>query len=167
MSLRARHTISEMQKRKNRSRAGFSLVELLIVIAIILIILGVALPRLNQARITANEMSAVRSISVIHTAEQQYMSQFGKFASSLEELGPPTSGTPNATAADLLSGDLAKGEKQGYHFTLQANPAGYTINANPVGFGTSGKNTYFSDQSMTIRRNNGQEPAGPNSPELK
>ncbi len=156
-----------MRTRKNRGRAGFSLVELLIVIAIILIILGVALPRLNQARITANEMSAVRSITVIHTAEQQYMSQYGKFASSLDELGPPTSGNASATSADLISGDLAKGEKQGYKFTLQANPSGYAVNANPVGFGTSGKNTYYSDQSMTIRKNNGQEPAGPNSPEMK
>jgi type IV pilus assembly protein PilA len=162
----ARHRLVEMQMERNRRR-GFSLVELLIVIAIILIILGVALPRLNQARISANEMSAVRSITVIHTAEQQYMSQFGKFAGSLEELGPPTSGASSATAADLLTGDLSKGEKQGFRFTLQANPAGYIINAAPVGFGTTGKRTFYSDQSMTIRANPGQEPAGPTSPELK
>jgi len=157
----------ELLPQTRNRRRGFSLVELLIVIAIILIILGVALPRLNQARITANEMSAIRSVTVIHTAEQQYMSQYGKFASSLDELGPPTSGASSATAADLLSGDLAKGEKQGFHFTLQANPAGYTINANPVSFGTTGKRTFFSDQSMTIRANPGQEPAGPTSPEFK
>ncbi|HCC56547.1 MAG TPA: pilin, type IV, partial [Solibacterales bacterium] len=70
----------ELLPQTRNRRRGFSLVELLIVIAIILIILGVALPRLNQARITANEMSAIRSVTVIHTAEQQYMSQYGKFA---------------------------------------------------------------------------------------
>ena len=74
--------------------AGFSLVELLIVIAIILIILAVAVPKLTSARMQAQEMAAIQAIQTINTAQQQYYSQFGRYANTLQELGPPTSGCP-------------------------------------------------------------------------
>ena len=64
--------------RIRRRRGGFSLIELLIVIAIILIILAVALPKLSNARKYAQEMASLKAITTIHTAETQYYSQFGR-----------------------------------------------------------------------------------------
>lgn len=154
-------------RRMSRRRAGFSLIELLIVIAIILIIATIALPKLNRARMYAMETAAIRHIQTIHTAQTQYFSQFGKYAPSLTELGPPTSGQANAAASDLIPGDLASGEKGGYKFTLVGHPAGYTINANPTAYGSTGSRTFYSDQSLVIRENYGQEPATDKSKEVK
>jgi type IV pilus assembly protein PilA len=148
-------------------RAGFSLIELLIVIAIIMIILAMAVPRLGKARMHALETGAVKSITTIHTAQAQYYSTFGKYAESLTALGPPVSGSPNASAAELISGDLASGEKAGYKFKLQATPQGYSINGTPVTFDTSGSRTFYSDQSLVIRNNFGREEATAASPEIK
>jgi prepilin-type N-terminal cleavage/methylation domain-containing protein len=153
---------------RNRRRVGgFSLIELLIVIAIILIILAMALPKLNKARMQAFETGAIKAITTIHTAQAQYYSQFGKYATSLKELGPPTSGTPNASASDLISADLAAGEKGGYKYDMQVTPTGYTVSAAPTAFGNSGSRTFFSDQSLTIRQNFSAEPATAESPEIK
>ena len=150
-----------------RRRRGFSLIELLIVIAIILIIITIALPRFSSAQRYAKETSAIGAIRTIHTVEVQYYSQYGKYATSLTELGPPTSGGPTPAAADLIDGTLATGEKGGYKFTVAPNAGGYVINANPVAFGVSGSRTFYSDQSMVLRQNFGPEPATANSPEMK
>jgi len=149
-----------------RKQRGFSLIELLIVIAIILIIVTVALPKLNKARMYAQETAALKAINTLNTAQVQYNSTFGRFAQSLTELGPPASGTSNASAADLISADLAGGEKQGYKFTLAGTPTGYTITAVPSVFGSTGSRTFYSDQSLVIRENYGQEPATANSKEV-
>ncbi len=155
-------------KRMSRRQAGFSLIELLIVIAIILIILAIALPRLGRARMYAQEMGAMKTITTIHTAEAQYFSQFGKFAGTLAELGPPASGAAGPNAADLIPGGLAtSGEGSGYRYVLALTATGYTLNANPLAFGTTGGRTFFSDQSLTIHQHSGQEPASISDPEVK
>jgi len=151
---------------RNRRRRGFSLIELLIVIAIILIIVTVALPKLNKARMYAQETAALKAIQTLNTCQVQYNSTFNRFAASLTELGPPTSGTANASSADLISGDMASGEKQGYRFTLTGTPSGYTITAVPIAFGSTGSRTFYSDQSLVVRENYGQEPATANSREV-
>jgi type IV pilus assembly protein PilA len=151
----------------NRKRRGFSLIELLIVISIILIIVTVALPKLNNATRFAHETAAVKAIQTIHTVQVQYNSQYGHFATSLTELGPPASGGANASAADLISTDLSQGEKSGYKFTMTGSPSGYVVNAVPVAFGSSGSRTFFSDQSMVIRENYGPEQATLASKELR
>lgn len=162
------NTLMNMPRRKQtRKKAGFSLIELLIVIAIILIIVTVAVPKLNNARRFASETAAIAAVKAIHEAEAQYFSTYGRYAASLTELGPPSSGQPTAASADLIHEDLASGTKGGYKFAVQANASGYAINASPVAFGSTGSRTFFSDQSMSVRQNNGQEPAGPNSPEVK
>jgi prepilin-type N-terminal cleavage/methylation domain-containing protein len=152
---------------RRRNRAGFSLVELLIVIAIILIILATALPKFNAARMNAQEMAAIRQIQTINTMQTQYLSQFGRYAASLAELGPPASGSPGPSGADLIPGDLAAGTKTGYNFTVQPTPAGYTVTAVPVTFGSTGRRTFFSDHTMVVRENWGAEPANATSKEIK
>jgi prepilin-type N-terminal cleavage/methylation domain-containing protein len=149
---------------KRRRAAGFSLIELLIVIAIILIILAVALPKLNNARRYAQEMAAVKAITTIHTAEAQYYSQYGQYATALTQLGPPTNGAPGPNGADLIDRDLASGDKGGFKFNLQPSQSGYSVAVVPDAYGTSGTHTFYSDQSMTIHQHSGQEPATVNDP---
>lgn len=150
-----------------RRRRGFSLIELLIVVAIILIIITIALPKLTRARMYSQETAAIAAIRTLHTAQVQYNSQFGRYATSLAELGPPASGAANQSAADLIGNDLSGGEKSGYKFTLTGNQGGYVINANPVAYNSSGSRTFYSDQSMVIHENYGPEPATQNSKELR
>jgi type IV pilus assembly protein PilA len=151
---------------RRQRRRGFSLIELLIVIAIILIIITIAVPKYNRTQMYMRETAAVKAIQTIHQMEVQYQSQFGRYAASLAELGPPQSGQPGPASADLIQRDLSEGEKQGYKFTLTATAGGYIINANPVTYGTSGSKTFYSDQTMVIRENFGPEPATANSKEM-
>jgi prepilin-type N-terminal cleavage/methylation domain-containing protein len=148
------------------SRRGFSLTELLIVIAIILIIVAAALPRLTRARMFAEETAAIRAVSVIHTAQTQYYSQFGRYASSLAELGPPASGTPGPAGADLIDRELGEGRKGGYLFTVTGDPQGYKVTAVPKQFGTNGSRTFYSDQTQIIRNRFANEPATEQDPEI-
>jgi type IV pilus assembly protein PilA len=148
-----------------RQRRGFSLIELLIVIAIILVIITIAVPKYQKTQIFVRETAAMKAIQTIHTMEIQYQSQYGRFAVSLAELGPPASGAPSPAAADLIGNDLANSVKQGYKFTVAGVPGGYTINANPVVYGSDGSRTFYSDQTMVIRENYGPEPATVSSKE--
>jgi prepilin-type N-terminal cleavage/methylation domain-containing protein len=150
-----------------RARRGFSLIELLIVIAIMLIIAAIAVPKLNNARMQAQEMAAIRTVTTIHLAETQYMSQFGHFAESLASLGPPASGAAGPSAADLIPGDLAAGDKSGFIFTVAPSKEGYTVTAVPKVFGQTGRRTFFSDQTLAIRENWGAEPPTAQSKEIK
>jgi type IV pilus assembly protein PilA len=149
-----------------RRRRGFSLIELLIVIAIILIIITIAVPKLQKAKQFAQETAAIAALRALHSAQVQYSSQYGRFAASLTELGPPASGSSSPAAADLIMNDLAGGEKQGYKFSMTGNSGGYQITAVPVTFGTTGSRTFYSDQTMVVRENDGPEPATANSKEL-
>src|SRR5665213_523097 len=152
--------------RKTRRR-GFSLIELLIVIAIILVIVTIAVPQYNKQMMSAHETAAIQAIQTIHAVELQYNSQFGRYATRLAELGPPASGAAGPAAADLISKDLAEGKKSGYVFTLTATPTGYAVSAVPETFNSSGRRTFYSDQTMVPRQNWSQEPATVNSPEVK
>ena len=144
---------------QRQSRRGFSLTELLIVIAIILIIVAAALPRLTRARMFAEETAAIRAVSVIHTAQTQYYSQFGRYATTLSELGTPASGAAGPAGADLLDRELGEGRKGGYLFTVQGNPQGYVVAGTPKQFGTNGSRTFYSDQTQIIRNRFSNEPA--------
>jgi hypothetical protein len=83
-------------------------------------------------------------------------------------MGPPAGGAvTTASAADLITTDLALGNKSGYKFSMVGNPQGYAVNAEPQVYNTTGKRTFFTDQSTVIREHTGNEPATVNDPEIK
>jgi prepilin-type N-terminal cleavage/methylation domain-containing protein len=149
---------------RNRGTRGFSLIELMIVIAIMLIIATIALPRLHQAKMYSQEVAAIKAIETIHSVQILYQSHFGRFAASLAELGPPESGQPGPHAAALIDRRLASGESNGYKFAVAGGDAGYTISAVPVAYNSTGTRTFYADQTMEIHENNGPEPATAQSP---
>lgn len=142
-----------------RDSKGFSLIELLIVVAIILIIAAIAIPNLLRSRIAANQASAIGSLRVINTAEVTFASSFGQgYTSTLAQLGPPASGPVTASAAGLIDSVLAGGIKSGYSFTYTPGLIdaagrynGFTLNAGPVTLGQTGSAYYFADQTYVIR----------------
>jgi prepilin-type N-terminal cleavage/methylation domain-containing protein len=148
-----------------RKQKGFSLIELLIVVAIILIIAAIAIPNLLRSRIAANEASAVGSVRTINTAEVTYNATYPDCGfMPLSNLGG-AGGT--VTGAGLVDSVLAGGKKSGYSFGLTASGGGgssctlgtanpnttYTINANPQVVDQTGTRRFFSDQSGVIRAN--------------
>src|SRR5438132_12850410 len=87
---------------RNRQK-GFSLIELLIVVAIILIIAAIAIPNLLRSKIAANQASAVGSLRTLNTACIAYSTSYGTFPGALSNLGPiGSSGTASSTSADLI-----------------------------------------------------------------
>jgi len=154
-------------RRPHVKTRGFTLIELLIVISIILVILAIAVPKMNTQMQGAREMAVIREIGSIHQAETQYYSQFGKYAGNLNQLGPPVSGADGPEAANIIPKILADGKKNGYTYTVAATPSGYAVTAVPDSFGNSGRRTFFSDQTLVIRNNWSQEPATAASPEIK
>jgi type IV pilus assembly protein PilA len=143
---------------------GFTLMELLIVMAIIAILMLIAIPTVGGLKKYANDLSARASVRAIFQAEMQYDSTYpaNGYACSLATLGgDPSAGAPAATAAQMLQPDLASGSKSGYLFNV-ANCTkvtingtdrytGYTITAVPQTLGKTGDRGYCSDQFGTIK----------------
>jgi type IV pilus assembly protein PilA len=145
--------------------AGFTLMELLIVISIMLILMLIAIPNMLNLKATANEASAVQSLRAIQESEVQYQTTYpaNGFACSLGALGGlASSGAPSAQGAQLLQPDLAGGQKSGYTFAItncqkttvnnQDNYNSYEATAVPQSVGKTGHNGYCLDMSGQIMK---------------
>ena len=146
-----------------KKQKGFSLIELLIVVAIILIIAAIAIPNLLRSRMAANEASAVGSLRTINTAEVTYSTTYPSIGfAALAPLGGAAPCTTATSAGACLIDDVLStvGTKSGYVFTI-ANLTGapiivtYSSLAKPSVVGQSGQRAFCSDQSGVIRYNAG------------
>jgi type IV pilus assembly protein PilA len=138
-----------------KKQKGFSLIELLIVVAIILIIAAIAIPNLIKSKMAANEASAVGSVRTVNTSEVAYATGCPAigFTVTLTDFG--TAG-PCPPAQGLLDNTLTTGIKSGYSFSMGGSSGSpittYTINANPLSTST-GTRHFYSDQTGVIRYN--------------
>jgi type IV pilus assembly protein PilA len=153
-----------------RRQKGFSLIELLIVVAIILIIAAIAIPNLQRAKMSANEASAVAGMHTIFTAEAAYYAQGWSnpgalgFSATLQDLGNSTGcNPPSITSACQLDNVMANAitpasAKSGYYFTYVPITTGtlnvgFSLNADPSARGSSGQRSFYTDQSGVVRYN--------------
>jgi prepilin-type N-terminal cleavage/methylation domain-containing protein len=150
-----------------RSNRGFSLIELLVVVAVILIIVAIAIPNFIRSRMRSNEASAVQSLRNISTAEIVYSTVYGiGFSDSLAKLSG-NGVVVDQSNAGLIDEVLAAGLKSGYviAFTPGAtDPQGhvgtYSVAADPQSPGSTGQRHFYADQTSVIRVNV-SVPAGP------
>jgi type IV pilus assembly protein PilA len=147
-----------------KKQKGFSLIELLIVVAIILIIAAIAIPNLLRSKMAANEASAVGSVRSINTAEVAYATSYPNvgYSAALANLGGVIPCAALVTSACLIDQVLATSDvnaKSGYLNTYGGVVANggintaYTLNSDPANRGTTGQRSFFSDQSGVIRYN--------------
>jgi type IV pilus assembly protein PilA len=143
-----------MDSRKRQQ--GFSLIELLIVVAIILIIAAIAIPNLMHSRMAANESAAVGALRTLNTGEITYYASCPDvgFSSSIQELN---TGTTCQGGQGIIDEVLASGAKSGYVFTYAAAPDAtgltntYTLTAVPGSIGVTGQRGFYTDQTGVLR----------------
>lgn len=140
-----------------KKQRGFSLIELLIVVAIILIISAIAIPNYLRSRMQANEASAVGSLRMINTSAVTYSSTYPNvgFPTNMSDMGGANPCTATSTNACILENTLAQGTKSGYSFLWTGDGAtpsvSYSLSATPLQVGASGQRQFCTDQAGVIR----------------
>jgi type IV pilus assembly protein PilA len=140
-----------------KKQLGFSLIELLIVVAIILIISAIAIPSYLRSRMQANEASAVSSLRMINTAAITYSSTYVNVGNptNMADMGGANPCTATSTSACLIDDSLAQGTKSGYSIVWTGDGAtpsvAYTIAGAPLVVGSSGQRMFCTDQTGVIR----------------
>ncbi|HVN20039.1 MAG TPA: prepilin-type N-terminal cleavage/methylation domain-containing protein [Dongiaceae bacterium] len=141
-----------------RAARGFSLIELLIVVAIILIIAAIAIPNLLKAKMAANESSAVESLRTIDTGETTYSAACPDvgYSSTLKELNAGATCLSGKNIIDNILGASDPSTKSGYTFNYAASQSGglytaYTITGLPGVIGVTGQRGFYSDQTDVVR----------------
>ena len=143
-------------------QAGFSLIELLIVVAIILTIAAIAIPSFLSSRMAANEASAVESLRTVQSSLTAYAITYSAvgYAAQLSDLGDGGTSpcVPTPIQACMIDGILASGVKSGYVITYvqdaSSTPStGYTLNSDPINRGSTGRRSFFTNTPGVIRYN--------------
>ena len=158
-----------LSKTRQLRQCGFTLMELLIVMSVILILMAVAIPNYMNMRSQANETAAMEELRTLNSAEIQYETDYpaNGFSCNLSQLGgDPKSGAPSAQAAQLIPADLASGYKSGYLFAITNctkvnvnNKDVYTsfeVTAVPQAVGKTGHRGFCMDQTGEVKA----DPAG-------
>lgn len=122
-------------------RDGFTLIELMIVVAVIAIVAAVAIPTLGASRISANEASSISSLRVLHSVNEQHRSRYGYYATSLATL----------EAESYVDSQLGSGSKSGYNFSLAGTATDWTCSSTPITPGGSGERSFFIDTTGVVR----------------
>ncbi len=130
-------------------KRGFTLVEIMIVVAIVIVLVTLSIPNILSSRRVANEGAAIANLRTVNNSCQLYNINQETFPATLESLSP-----------DYLEPDLASGRKQGYQYAyILVDQDHFTVNANPASTGLLQGKYYFMDESGVIRWNS-SAPAG-------
>lgn len=139
---------------KNK-KLGFTLVEIIIVVSIVIVAISIAVPNFLRSRVFAYDTAAIANCRTITNACQLYLVNNEEFPTALSSLVEPTSNPP------YIDPMLASGTKQGYQFVFNRVDEGhYTLNANPTSTGLLKGRYFYTDESSIIRVNS-DSPAGP------
>ena len=158
------HEHGRKRAARHATANGFTLMELLIVMAVIAILMLIAIPTMGNMTRYANETSAQQSVRAINMAQSQYNTMYPSngYACNLSQLGGDShSGPPTPTSAQVLQQDLATGIKSGYQFSIgncikntssgSDRVTGYSVLAQPLTVGHSGNRSFCSDETGQIK----------------